>query len=154
MKFDLARCLRPLLSDELLLRADPRIAHNATLLATIADEAPEQLKPWAQAIIDSYRLVLEIDQLVVSSLLVAALFDRTSPRSPRQIVPNDDHHRGSPCRRKSRTLRIRNRSARGRGQALAAPAEEDERAVLLERLLAWVDDVNATMLKRMLDDDS
>ena len=75
MNFDLGRCLRPLLADEVMLRADPRIAHNALLLVTIADEAPDELQAWATAILDSYRLIVEADPMLIGSLILAAILN-------------------------------------------------------------------------------
>jgi tetratricopeptide (TPR) repeat protein len=70
--FDVNRCVRPLLADEALLRVEPRFVHNAHLLAAVAEEAPPLLEGWAAAIVDSYRQMLELEPLVVTSLLIAS----------------------------------------------------------------------------------
>jgi tetratricopeptide (TPR) repeat protein len=73
--FDLMRIGAGLLNDEAILRADPRITHNSLLLAALADEAPDQLEPWAAAIVASYRERLELEPMFIASLLLAAQFD-------------------------------------------------------------------------------
>ena len=73
--FELESCLRPLLADEAILSVDLRLPHNAELLATVAAEASERLGAWAGAIVDSYRQLRQIDPIVSTSLLVAALLN-------------------------------------------------------------------------------
>ena len=77
-QFDLGRCGRALLADEVLLRADTRLLHNARLLAAIADEAPQQLQPWAVAIVRGYAEILQLDPTLSASRLIAAQLDPSS----------------------------------------------------------------------------
>ena len=66
--FDFERCGRSLLADEALLRADPRILPNATLLAADAAEAPTLLDGWAKTIVAGYSEILQIEPVLRGEL--------------------------------------------------------------------------------------
>ena len=51
------------------------MVQNALLLKAIAVEAPSLVEAWAQAMVDSYRVILEIDPVLATPVLIAALFD-------------------------------------------------------------------------------
>lgn len=153
--FDAERCGRSLLADEALLRADPRIVHNAQLLAAVADEAPDRLEQWATLIVDSYRQLLELDPLFVASLLIASQFD------PEQTEASEEL--------RSRNMRVvtalraidgvdpdvpdSDPLTAGIGRWLHIVADPEQRTIVLENLLAQVDPSMAAAFRETLSSD-
>lgn len=140
------------MADESLLRADPRIVHNALLLSAVAHEAPDRLAQWAALIVDSYRRLLGLDPLVVASLLIAAQFD------PDQADATDEVRAGNmsvvaalrtidgvdPSTPDSDPLTA------GFGRWLHSVARPEQRTIVLENLLSQVDPDTAPALRATL----
>ena len=152
--FDPERCGRALLGDEALLRVDPQIVHNAKLLAAVADEAPDQLDPWAALMVESYRQLLELDPLVVASLLIASQFDPERPdvadevRERNMQIVAALRAVGSVGETESDPL------AAGIGRWLHIVTDPEKRPAILENLLAQVDPDTAAGLRTTLGSDS
>ena len=150
--FDLERCGRPLLADEALLRVDARVIHNALLLSVLASEAADKLQPWATAIVDSYRLLLEVDPVLAASLLVAAQFDpdatavsdETRERNMKVIAAlRQSESVGSPGSDTDPLV--------GAFRRWLHASAESQRTQLLDRLLAQVDAESGALIRALLD---
>jgi tetratricopeptide (TPR) repeat protein len=162
--FDVDRCLRPLLADEVLLRVDPRIAHNAQLLAAVAREVPELLERWTATILDSYRQLLEIDPLVAASLLIAAMLDPGLDSDDGEVT-DDVRSRNmmviDALRGSANPITADPSSAAepssdpllgAVGRWLHALADAADRSKALESLLAQVDAASAERLRKVFSD--
>jgi predicted nucleic acid-binding protein len=150
--FDIDRCARPLLADEALMRADLRIVQNARLLGAIAAEAPDRLEQWASLAVNSYRELLDLDPLLVASLLVAAQLDPERSDVPEELREQNTrvvialrHVEGvDPTVLESDPL------AAGIGRWLHTVADPDQYQAVLENLLAQLEPDVASEMRRTL----
>lgn len=150
--FDLRRLGRPLLADEALLRANPRLLHNALLLAVLAEEAPDKLESWAQMIVLGYREILGLEPIFSASLLLAAQFDPS-------VAEIDDavRSRNSKVARALRTAEGLSASRPELDPVLGAvrrwlsAAKAEERYVVRDRIFAQLDEEVAAELRPHLD---
>lgn len=152
--FSLKRLVRPFLADEALLRHDPRITHNALFLRAVSIEAPGELEKWADAIMTSYRSLLELDPHVVASLIVGAQFD------PEAATASDDNQQR--IQAIADVLRARDYvnpgdpshdPLLGGVRRWLATAPEDAHGQLLENLLSQVPPATAKRLRQIIAEE-
>jgi hypothetical protein len=146
--FDLSRCGRALLGDELLLSVDPRVVENACLLAAIATEAPTKLDDWAKAMIMAYDELVQLDAPAADLLLglqfEPGLSGATAGVQARNMAVARalrDASSLDPSNPASDPLRA------AIGRWLDTAAEDRERADTIDNLLSQVDEETAAVLR-------
>lgn len=156
-RFSLNRCGRALLADEVMLRADARVEHNARLLAALATESTaETLDAWAKTMLTAYEEILGLEPRMIAGVLAGgqldpAKHDTTDGERQRNMAVIEALRRAvdhDPDARGTDPLEA------GFNRWLHTIGDHRHRAAATENLLAQVDGPSAEHLRTFLTDDA